>query len=289
MKTLHDLDAIKAACRAAATAGTLGFVPTMGALHEGHLSLVARAAEQCDRVAVSIYVNPLQFGPGEDFEAYPRDAEGDARRLEAAGADLVLLLTDDQMYPAGFATRVFQPDLTTSLEGEARPGHFDGVLTVVTKLLNIVGAQRAYFGQKDFQQLLVIRRLVTDLDIPTAIVACPTVRDADGLALSSRNAYLDADQRRAGLSLVSALAAAQDLFAAGERAPAVLEGAMERILTEGLGRAPDYARVVDASNLAPPESVSEGDVALVAGPVGPTRLIDNHLLGARIGPFPASS
>ena len=166
MKTLHDLDAIKDACRQAAAAGSLGFVPTMGALHEGHLSLVRRAAEQCDRVAVSIYVNPLQFGPGEDLEAYPRDAEGDGKRLQSAGVDLLLMLADDQIYPAGFATRVLQPDLTTSLEGEARPGHFDGVLTVVTKLLNIVGAQRAYFGQKDFQQLLVIRRLVTDAANP---------------------------------------------------------------------------------------------------------------------------
>jgi pantoate--beta-alanine ligase len=285
VRTLRSLPEVKAACREAARAGTLGFVPTMGALHEGHLSLVRRAVTECDVVAASVYVNPLQFGPDEDFEAYPRDEQGDARRLEQAGCGLLLMLSDGEMYPDGFATRIAQPELTAAMEGECRPGHFEGVLTVVAKLLNIVAPARAYFGHKDFQQSVVIRRLVADLDMPVEVVVCPTVRDPDGMAMSSRNAYLSPGDRARGLSLVDALSRAQELFAAGEDRVDVLEAEMTSVLTSGLEAEPQYARVVEPVRLTRPERAHPGHVALVAGEVGPTRLIDNHVLGATIGPF----
>ncbi len=279
MKTLRQPDAIRAACRAAAATGRLGFVPTMGALHEGHLSLVRRARAECDTVAVSIFVNPLQFGPQEDLDAYPRPEAQDAELLRGARADLLLLLREADMYPAGFATAIRQDGSTALYEGHARPGHFEGVLTVVAKLLNLVAPARAYFGRKDYQQTVVVRRMVTDLDMPTEIVVCDTVRDADGLALSSRNAYLSADERRAGLSLVAALARAEELFEQGERSGPRLAAELRRVLTEGVGREPDYAAVVAPDDLAARDVVQAGDVALVAAPVGPARLLDNHVLG----------
>jgi pantoate--beta-alanine ligase len=270
--------------------GSLGLVPTMGALHEGHLSLVRRAAAENDTVAVSIFVNPLQFGAGEDFERYPRRPEADAELLATAGAELVFVLPTDEMYPPGFATRIVQDEsLTTVLEGAARPGHFEGVLTVVAKLFGIVSPTRAYFGQKDYQQTVVVRRMVCDLDLPVEVVVCDTVRDPDGLAMSSRNAYLEPEARAQGLALAAALSEAETMFEAGERDGAALAAAMRRILAERLASAPDYAVVVDPDTLAPRGEAQAGDVALVAAPVGPTRLIDNHVLGATMGPFVARS
>lgn len=290
MRVLTLLAEAAAAAARARETGSLGFVPTMGALHEGHLSLVRRAAAENDSVAVSIFVNPLQFGEDEDLQRYPRTPEADAELLSAAGAELVFLLSAEEMYPPGFATRVVQDEtLMTRFEGAARPGHFAGVLTVVAKLFGIVGPCRAYFGRKDFQQTVVVRRMVADLNLPVDVVVCDTVRDPDGLALSSRNAYLDTEQRAQGLALVAALSDAETRFEAGERDGATLAAAMHGILLERLGTEPDYAAVVDPESLAPRDEVRRGDVALVAAPVGPTRLIDNHVLGATMGPFVARS
>ncbi len=285
MEVHRSLDAARAACASRRASGTLGLVPTMGALHEGHLTLVRRAREENDAVAVTVFVNPLQFGPHEDYERYPRDEAGDAALLEGAGADLVLFLPADEMYPPGHVTRLDQGALCTELEGAARPGHFAGVLTVVCKLFNICTPTRAYFGHKDFQQTVVVRRMVEDLDMPVEVVVCPTRRDPDGLAMSSRNAYLSPAERAEGLALVTALGEAQRLFAAGERSRAALEAAMQRILLDRLRRPADYAAVVSPDDFSRPELAHPGDVAVVAAPVGPTRLLDNHALGAKLGPF----
>jgi pantoate--beta-alanine ligase len=286
VKVLHDLNEGLEACHAAGRAGLLGLVPTMGALHAGHLSLVTRARAECDSVAVTIFVNPLQFGPGEDLERYPRRVDQDCEQLQAAGADLVLVLPAEQMYPDGFATNVTQERLTTVLEGAARPGHFDGVLTVVAKLFGIAGPCRAFFGRKDFQQTVVVRRMVADLHLAVDVVVCETQRDTDGLALSSRNAYLTPEQRARGLSLVAALSRCQELFESGQTDGPTLTAAMESVLADGLGRPPDYAALVDASSLAPVTRATAGDVAVVAGRVGKTRLLDNHVLGGPLGGFP---
>lgn len=288
MRVLHDLNEGLEACHAAGRAGLLGLVPTMGALHAGHLSLVTRARAECDSVAVTIFVNPLQFGPGEDLERYPRQVEQDSEQLQAAGADLVLVLPAEQMYPDGFATNVTQQRLTTVLEGAARPGHFDGVLTVVAKLFGIAGPCRAFFGRKDFQQTVVVRRMVADLHLPVDVVVCETQRDTDGLALSSRNAYLTPEQRTRGLSLVAALGRCQELFESGQTDGPTLAAAMAAVLGDGLGRPPDYAALVDATSLAPVARAAAGDVAVVAGRVGKTRLLDNHVLGGPLGGFPGA-
>jgi len=283
---LRELPAVARTCAEAAASGSLGLVPTMGALHEGHLSLVRRARAACDVVAVSIFVNPLQFGPGEDLSGYPRREAEDAALLEDAGADLVLILDEEQMYPPGFSTSVVQAGRhVETLEGERRPGHFAGVLTVVTKLFVLVRPARAYFGRKDYQQTLVVRRLVEDLGLPVAIEVCGTVREPDGLAMSSRNAYLDAAQRRRARCLVDALAEAQRRFTAGETDAGRLASALHATLAGGLDGPPDYACVVDPDTLAPRAVALAGDVALVAGRVGPARLIDNHVLGTPLGPF----
>lgn len=285
MRVLRSLIEIKEVARGAGRRGTLGLVPTMGALHEGHLSLVRAARACCDTVAVTIFVNPLQFGPGEDFERYPRREEDDVALLASAGADLVILLQREQMYPERFATTVSQPELGADYEGVQRLGHFDGVLTVVAKLFGIVGPCKAFFGQKDFQQTVVVRQLAEDLDMPVEVIVCPIVRDADGLALSSRNAYLDAEQRRRGLGLVTALQAAEALFEGGERSSAALEATLDEELRRALGQAPDYAVVVDPSDLSRPAEARAGCMLLVAGRLGSTRLLDNHRLGSPLGPF----
>ncbi|RKY17322.1 MAG: pantoate--beta-alanine ligase [Planctomycetota bacterium] len=286
MNVIHDLRQGLAACHAAGHAGLLGLVPTMGALHSGHLSLVARARAECDTVAVTIFVNPLQFGPGEDLSRYPRRVEQDCEQLAASGADLVLVLDTEQMYPDDFATQLRMDTLTGVLEGAARPGHFDGVLTVVAKLFGIAGPCRAFFGRKDFQQTVVVKRLVSDLHLPVDVVVCETRRDADGLALSSRNAYLSPAQRQRGLALVAALTRCQQLFDAGQADGPTLTAAMQTLLSAGLQRAPDYAAVVDAVSLAPVERARAGHVAVVAGRVGSTRLLDNHVLGGPLSGFP---
>ncbi|PTQ08546.1 pantoate--beta-alanine ligase [Sphingomonas oleivorans] len=260
--------------------GRLGFVPTMGALHAGHLSLVALAREQCEAVAVSIFVNPTQFGPNEDFQRYPRTLAADLALLEQAGVDLVFTPSVDELYPAGFATSIDVGPVTERLEGAIRPGHFAGVATVVCKLLNISGADAAFFGQKDVQQTLVIRKLVRDLNMRCRIVIGPTMREADGLALSSRNIYLDAEQRRQAPALYRALEQARACHDAGDR-DAV---ALRRTIIEGIER--DSAGVIDYVSIADPVTLAEldrigpeGAIVSLAVRFGSTRLLDNILLG----------
>ncbi len=286
MRVLERLQEAVAACRAAGGAGRLGFVPTMGALHAGHAALVERARAENDTVVASIFVNPLQFDDPGDYERYPRAATDDARLLTRAGADLLLRPRREELYPEGFATRVvLDGALTGVLEGAARPGHFDGVTTVVAKLFGLVGPCRAYFGRKDYQQTVVVRRLVADLHLPVEVVVCDTVRERDGLALSSRNVFLSDGERRRARALVDALCAAQTAFAEGERSGDALRAAMAETLRPALDAPPDYAQLVDPDDLRPRAVARPGDVALVAGRLGRVRLIDNHVLGARIGPF----
>lgn len=255
---------------------TVAFVPTMGALHEGHLSLVRRAREAADLVVVSIFVNPLQFAPDEDFESYPRDETRDIALVEEEGVNLVFLPATEQMYPDGAVTTVHvEGPLASTLEGAARPGHFDGVATVVSKLFNVVDPDVAVFGQKDAQQVAVVRRMVRDLSYRTEIVVAPTVRERDGLALSSRNAYLDDRQREAATALFQALAAGESACRDGGADAA--EPAMRSVLEDASGVEPDYAAAVDPYSFGSP--AGDGPVLLaVAARVGRTRLIDNVLV-----------
>jgi pantoate--beta-alanine ligase len=278
MRTVETIAEIWAARRT--VAGELALVPTMGALHAGHLRLVERARAEADTVWVSIFVNPLQFGPREDLATYPRDLAGDLAKLAAAGVDLVFTPALTEMYPADFTTRVEVGGLSAGLEGERRPGHFAGVATVVTKLFALTRPDRAYFGQKDAQQLRVIQRLTRDLGFPLRIVPVATVREPDGLALSSRNAYLSPAERRAATVLARALAAARRAWLAGERDAETLRGAMRAVLSaEPLARV-DYASVADDATLRECERVEGPALASLAVFVGPTRLIDNVLLAA---------
>ncbi len=257
----------------------VGLVPTMGALHDGHLSLVRRAAAECDTVAVTVFVNPLQFGPGEDLERYPRDLDGDVVLASAAGATHLFAPSVAEMYADEVLTTVRVARLGEGLEEAARPGHLGGVATVVAKLFAMTGPCRAYFGEKDYQQLLVVRRMAADLSYPVEVVACPTVREADGLALSSRNAYLSPDERRAAAVLYRCLVAGRAAVEAEEEDPAVVRSAMAEIVASEPGARLDYAEVRAAGTLEPLDRVV-GDVRLlVAARVGPARLIDN--LGAR--------
>jgi pantoate--beta-alanine ligase len=250
---------------------TIGLVPTMGALHAGHLSLVEEACRENSRVIVSIFVNPIQFGPGEDFERYPRDPKRDGELLLTAGVDGVYRPSVSVMYPPGSSTRIHVGGVSEGLEGAARPVHFDGVATVIAKLLSAVEPDRAYFGQKDAQQVAVVKRLVLDLDLPVEIQVCPTVREPDGLALSSRNAYLKPDERRAAVSLSSALRLAAAAYVEGERDPERLRQTLRaRLEVEPLAHV-EYAEVVDPLSFTPP-----GSLAVLAVRVGGTRLIDNH-------------
>jgi pantoate--beta-alanine ligase len=254
--------------------GTLALVPTMGALHAGHMALVAQAKTRAEKVAASIFVNPAQFGPTEDFGRYPRQEEQDARMLEGAGCDLLWMPSVHDMYPEGFATNVSVADLSRRWEGEARPGHFDGVATVVAKLLLSVRPDVALFGEKDFQQLAVIRRMVVDLSIQVEIVGVPTVRDADGLALSSRNAYLSDDERRRAVALPSTLETARGMIRDGSDVAATIEQARSSLSETGFSRI-DYFALVDSSTLDPLDR-PEGEMRLIAAAViGTTRLIDN--------------
>jgi pantoate--beta-alanine ligase len=255
---------------------SVGFVPTMGALHEGHLSLIRASAAECDRTAVSIYVNPTQFAPEEDLEEYPRQLEQDCRAAEEAGADIAFCPRDEVMYPEDFSTWVTQEGLTEVLEGEHRPTHFRGVLTIVCKLFNCVPADRAYFGHKDFQQTVVVRRMVRDLDMPIEIRVMPTVREEDGLALSSRNQYLDEQERRQALCLYRALREAHRRYREGETDADALRAAMDRIIAGTPLADPDYAEIVDRETLEPVETATNRAVAVLAVRVGETRLIDNH-------------
>ena len=266
------------AARAGAPA-PLGFAPTMGYLHEGHLALVHAARDECATVAASIFVNPTQFGPNEDFERYPRDEERDLELLEAAGTDLVLLPPVEEMYPPGDTTRVRVSGITEVLEGARRPGHFEGVTTVVAKLFGMVQPDRAYFGEKDGQQLRVIRRMTRDLLLPIEIVACPTVREPDGLAMSSRNVYLSAEERAQALSLSSGLRAASEAFAAGERDAGRLRAmARERIQAQPLAEI-SYVSLADSETLDELEGAIERAAMLsVAVRFSGATLIDNVTL-----------
>ena len=258
----------------------IGLVPTMGALHAGHDSLVSRARRDNQRVIVSVFVNPAQFGPHEDFEQYPRPFEQDRARLEALGVDAVFHPPVDQIYPPAFRTRVDPGPLGEVLEGKSRPGHFGGVLTVVLKLLNLTQPKRAYFGQKDFQQVVLVRQLVRDLGLPVRIVAVPTVREADGLAMSSRNAYLDPSQRQLAPLIHQAVTEAAQAFTDGETDPTRLESLTIARLAKIPGLAIDYVAVVDDTTLSRPLRAAPGSVLVVAVKLGSTRLIDNVVLGA---------
>ena len=256
---------------------TVGLVPTMGALHEGHLSLLRAAANDCDVVALTIFVNPLQFGAGEDLDAYPRPLERDLELAEAAGADVVFTPTTDEMYPEPTLTNVHVDRLTSSMEGASRPTHFDGVTTVVTKLFNIAGPCRAYFGEKDFQQLAVVRRMVADLDQPVVIVGCPIVRENDGLAMSSRNVYLSSTEREAATVINRALRAGAAMIEAGESDPSVVESHMASIIDAEPLAVFDYAAVVNPESLLTPDHLVSGTTVrlLMVVQVGTPRLLDN--------------
>ena len=257
-----------------------GLVPTMGYLHEGHLSLVRRARADNATVSASIFVNPTQFGPSEDFTTYPRNEERDLALLEEAGTDRVYMPPVEMVYPPGFDTYVTVGALTEPLEGTARPGHFRGVATVVAKLFNVLQPDRAYFGQKDAQQALVITKMAHDLDFPVDVVVMPTIRESDGLALSSRNVYLSSPERQAALSLSRALQMANRLYAEGERDAERLRDAMSSVLATEPLAAPEYVSVADNGTLLELDTISGPALASLAVRVGRTRLIDNIVLGA---------
>ena len=263
--------------RARAGGERVGFVPTMGFLHEGHLRLVDEARRQAPCVVMSLFVNPTQFGPSEDFSRYPRDLEGDAKKAEQRGVDLLFVPEVSEMYPTPPSVHVTADDLPTRWEGAVRPGHFSGVLTVVAKLLNIVGPDVAVFGRKDYQQATLIRRMARELDIPVEIVVAPTVRESGGLAMSSRNSYLDAAQRSSALALVESLRAATRAFAAGERAGTALADTGRRTLDAHDVRV-DYFAIVSPTDMREVETATADSVAIVAARVGQTRLIDNMLV-----------
>ena len=257
----------------------IGLVPTMGALHEGHLQLCDVARRHADAIVVSVFVNPLQFGPDEDFGRYPRDLERDARLLAGRGATVLFAPDGSEVYPDGAAAvRVHAPALGGVLCGRFRPGHFEGVLTVVAKLFNMARPHCAVFGRKDLQQAALIRRMVSDLNFDIDVIVAPTVREADGLAMSSRNAYLSAQERRSALALHAALNAARQAFTAGESSPAGIAAAAAAILEAEPGVSVQYVEVVDPESLLVPRRVERGHAIAVAGYVGKTRLIDNHIL-----------
>jgi pantoate--beta-alanine ligase len=279
MRTLRTVADLRAALAEPRRAGlAIGLVPTMGALHDGHLSLIRAAREENDVVVVSLFVNPAQFDEASDLAAYPRDEARDARAAEQAGADILFAPPVEEVYPPGFATTVRVAGLTEPLEGEHRGvAHFEGVATVVAKLLNMAQPDAAYFGQKDAQQAAVIHRLVVDLDIPARIAICPTVRESDGLALSSRNVHLKGADRERALALSKALAAAADAVAHGERDPRAVAAA-GRAAMAALGVEPEYLALVAPDDLVPVERINGSVLVAVAARVGPTRLIDNTIL-----------
>lgn len=276
-KQLHDA---VAAFRKAGR--TIGFVPTMGALHEGHLSLVRLAKSQCDIVVVSIFVNPTQFGPHEDLAKYPRPFEADRKKLESEKVELLFAPSVEEMYPAGAATFVEVAELSNRLDGNSRPGHFRGVATVVSKLFNIVTPDRAYFGQKDAAQVAVIRKMTRDLLFPVEIVVGPIVREADGLAMSSRNVYLNAAERNQALVLHRALQAIEDAFGDELRSPERLKQIAAKVFQSEPTVVVDYIEIVDPNTLEPvTETIHQPALVAVAAKVGTTRLIDNTVLPAR--------
>ncbi len=280
MLVTSEIHEVRQTVAAARRGGHLiGCVPTMGALHAGHMSLVERAQAECGFVVLTLFVNPTQFGPKEDFTKYPRPFDADRVKCQAAGVGLLFQPPAETMYPPDSATFVEVRGFSDVLEGAIRPGHFRGVATVVTKLLNITQPDRAYFGQKDFQQQALIRRMCRDLNMPVEIVTCPTLRDPDGLAMSSRNVYLSPAERTSGLSLYRALCLARDKVRAGELVLSEIRLAMRREMEQTPGVTVDYGTIVDADSLAELTTAGPRMVALVAARVGPTRLIDNLWLG----------
>lgn len=281
MRTLRTIAEVRAAVAEARAADrTVGLVPTMGALHDGHLSLIRRARTESDLVIVSLFVNPTQFAPNEDLDAYPRTEAQDAVAADAAGADILFAPSVAEVYPHGFATSIHVAGVTEVLDGAHRgPGHFDGVATVVTKLFQITTPDAAYFGQKDAQQVLVIRRLVRDLDMPVRIVACPIVREPDGLAMSSRNVYLDPDARRRATALNRALEASAAAVASGIRDAAGVVSAGRAVLDDA-GIEPEYLELRSPDDLHELDAVQGPALLLVAAQVGAARLIDNRILEA---------
>jgi pantoate--beta-alanine ligase len=263
----------------------IGLVPTMGALHQGHLSLVRCSKEECDATAVSIFVNPAQFGPNEDYLRYPRDLERDSELLRREGVDLLFAPTVEEMYPRRYDTYVNVEGVGAGFEGRFRPGHFRGVATVVLKLFHIVQPHAAYFGQKDAQQCAVVRQMVRDLNLPLEIVVCPIVREADGLALSSRNTYLKPEERPAALGLYRSLCRARELLEAGERRAGELVRQMRTVVEAAPGSRMDYIAVADADTFEPLAGVSGRTVIALAVWIGSTRLIDNLLVEERNGRF----
>ncbi|MEM9353171.1 MAG: pantoate--beta-alanine ligase [Planctomycetota bacterium] len=262
-----------------ASGATIGFVPTMGALHRGHLSLVEASLAECEHTVVSVFVNPTQFGPTEDLDKYPRDLERDAAMVRAVGDVRVFAPSVAAMYPDGFATTVRVGQEAAVLEGAARPGHFDGVATVVLKLLQIVPATHAYFGRKDYQQSLVVERMVRDLNVPTLVRVCPIVREADGLAMSSRNAYLSRENRERAAVLWRALQLAEALHTEGEADAETLRAAMAALIDAEGGVETEYIALLADGTVEPVERVEGPTVVAVAARVGTTRLIDNHTIG----------
>ena len=260
--------------------GNLGFVPTMGALHEGHASLIRASAADNERTVVSIFVNPTQFGPNEDLDKYPRTLDADFKLCEAAGADAVFTPDKAMIYPPGFCTWVEVEGLGDRLCGASRPGHFRGVTTVVSKLFNIVRPTRAYFGQKDAQQALILKRMTADLNLPIKLVICPIIREPDGLAMSSRNRYLSEDERKRAVGLSKALGEVQKLFESGTRTAGVLHGQLVTVLDDYADKL-DYAEMVSAETLEPVLEVNGPTLVAAAAFFGSTRLIDNVILGLR--------
>jgi pantoate--beta-alanine ligase len=279
MKTVRTIGEVRAAVTAARAAGaTVGFVPTMGAFHEGHISLMRRARERCGFVVVSLFVNPTQFNDPADLAAYPRDEARDARMAERAGVDLLFAPAPSEIYRDGDATTVQVRGLTEVLEGASRgPGHFRGVTTVVSKLFNIVQPDVAFFGQKDAQQALIVQRMVRDLDIPVVVEICPTVREPDGLAMSSRNVRLSADERKRALVLRDGLRVAERAIAAGDRNGAGIAAVASEAMRER-GVEPEYFALVSAETLVPVHPLAGRILVAVAAPVGPVRLIDNVIV-----------
>jgi pantoate--beta-alanine ligase len=282
MKTIETIATMKAACREITRSGkTLGFVPTMGALHDGHASLVRASRAQCQATAVSIFVNPLQFGPTEDLDKYPRTLARDRQLLEALGAEVLFAPTATEMYPAGAKTYVEVAELSDRLDGLSRPGHFRGVTTVVAKLFEIARPDRAFFGQKDAAQVAVLRKMAGDLNMDVELVVCPIVREKDGLAMSSRNAYLDSEQRKQALVLQRALMRVSHEADQGERDAAKLIEIGMSVVAEEPGARLDYFAVVNPDSLEPVSDVSRGALVAVAAFFGTTRLIDNLVLATR--------
>jgi pantoate--beta-alanine ligase len=284
MRIYDTIEDMRAACRTARRGGQrLGFVPTMGALHEGHLSLVRAARAACEVAAASIFVNPTQFGPNEDLAKYPRSFDRDRDLLAKEGVKLLFAPSVEEMYPAGAVTWVTVEGLSGKLDGRSRPGHFRGVTTVVAKLFHIIEPDAAFFGQKDAAQVAIIRRMVRDLKFPVEIVACPIVREADGLAMSSRNAYLDPQQRKQALVLQRSLMRVKKLWEGGERDAARLVAAGREEIAAGKSVRLDYFEILDPDSLDPVKNLAGGALVAVAAFVGPTRLIDNILLSRSAG------